>query len=394
MNRFSESLLSKLLDQYERSVLSKQGSERNIGIKIKTSDSVFAPYKNFRSSQDAEQQLEELERLSFITIEKDRNDNILSISLVPSSIDAIYKKIGREKPSDAVHEVQSYLESLKCKGTVEKLACDEIAFIKKNFRIHSKLYSDLQDLKNLVRCIIAIETLEDGTMERDFSVRVFDDSKIFSTTYRSRVISIFRKYNAELNDLDDDEVLAELNLFKNSTYVIIKNNLVFKLNRQIIDLNKMGFEFSLSDEMIKEMRIISSSSDKIITVENLTSFRMLNEPNAIIVFLSGFHNHTKQMLLKRLYEAFPEQQYYHFGDIDVGGMEIFRNLSSATGIPFKPYRMSVTEIEQNKDHLKALTDHDIERLQKMRNQDEFRVFQSVIDYMLTNRIKLEQEALD
>lgn len=394
MDKFSESLLHKLIDQYERSVLSKQGSERNIIIRVKASDSIFSPYKNYRTAPDVELQLEELQRKAFITVEKDHYDNLVSVSLKSSSIDAIYSALNREKPSTITSEVLNYLESVKHGGAIGKLVNDEITFIKKNYRIHSKLYCDLKDLQNLIKCLCAIESLEDGTMERDFSVKVFDDSKTFATSYRSKVISIYRKYNKDFDDLDDDELLSELNLYKNSTYVIIKNNLVFKLNSQVVDLNSLGFEFSLSDEMIKAMQIISSASKRIITVENLTSFRMLNDKEAIIVFLSGFHNHTKQMLLQRLNAAFPDQEYYHFGDIDVGGMEIFRHLSQSTRIHFKPYRMNVAEMEQNRDHLKSLTENDIDRLRKMRKDDDFRVFYSVIDYMLENGVKLEQEVLD
>lgn len=394
MDKFSESLLHKLIDQYERSVLSKQGSERNIIIRVKASDSIFSPYKNFRTAPDVELQLEELQRKAFITVEKDHYDNLVSVSLKSSSIDAIYSALNREKPSTITSEVLNYLESINHNGTIGELVNDEITFIKKNYRIHSKLYCDLNDLQNLIKCLLAIENLEEGTMERDFSVKIFDDSKTFATSYRSKVIAIYRKYNKDFAELDDDELLAELNLYKNSTYVIIKNGLVFKLNSQVIDLNNMGFEFSLSDEMIKSMQIISSTSKRIITVENLTSFRMLTDKEAIIVFLSGFHNHTKQMLLQRLNATFPDQDYYHFGDIDVGGMEIFRHLSQSTRIHFKPYRMNVAEMEQNRDHLKSLTENDIDRLRKMRKDDDFREFHSVIDYMLKNGVKLEQEVLD
>ncbi len=56
--------------------------------------------------------------------------------------------------------------------------------------------------------------------------------------------------------------------------------------------------------------------------------------------------------------------------------------------------MNVAEKEQNRDHLKLCTENDMDRLRKMRKDDDFREFHSVIDYMLKNGVKLEQEVLD
>ena len=96
-------------------------------------------------------------------------------------------------------------------------------------------------------------------------------------------------------------MLAAYNIVKNTSYAIIKNKLCFRLNNCVINLDELGFEYSLSDEMINNLSIIPSNIYKVITVENLTSFYSLDDKDALIIYLAGFHNHTKQNLLKLIY---------------------------------------------------------------------------------------------
>lgn len=179
-----------------------------------------------------------------------------------------------------------------------------------------------------------------------------------------------------------------------STYALIKGNLNFKLNEQIINLDRLGFEYSLSDAMIKNLEFLPSEFKRLITVENLTSFYKINEKDSVVIYLAGFHNHTKQLLIKKLYSAFEIEECYHFGDIDAGGFSIFNNLVQATDIRFIPYKMGIAELESCKQSVKPLTANDRTRLERMRSDADFSVFAEVIDYMLLNDVKLEQEALD
>ena len=56
--------------------------------------------------------------------------------------------------------------------------------------------------------------------------------------------------------------------------------------------------------------------------------------------------------------------------------------------------MNVDELKSNLNNLKRLTENDIKRLNKMKNDEKFSYFHDVISYMLENGVKLEQELLD
>ena len=272
----------------------------------------------------------------------------------------------------------------------------ELDYVQKNYSWHKSYFSDENELVVILKVLNAMVMQDEEVMERDFSVKVLGDSKAFAAV-KSKVISIVKKYDHELivdEDDKDADVLMGYNIVKNSTYALVKGNLNFRLNDQIIDLEKLGFEYSLSDEMIKKLLLLPSTCTKLITVENLTSFYKLNIANSVVIFLSGFHNHTKQMLLKKIYAAFGNIEYLHFGDIDAGGFVIYNNLLKSTQIPFKPYQMGIEQLKTQFNYAKPLTEYDKKRLGELKKNVEYSVFAEVIEFMLENSIKLEQEALD
>ena len=92
--------------------------------------------------------------------------------------------------------------------------------------------------------------------------------------------------------------------------------------------------------------------------------------------------------------------FFHWGDLDAGGIEIFLNLRQATGIYVHPFLYSSEIIEYYKDSCKQLERSDKKRLLRMREQlnnlniKERTTLGSLIDKMLEMNRKLEQEAVD
>ena len=112
-----------------------------------------------------------------------------------------------------------------------------------------------------------------------------------------------------------------------------------------------------------------------------------------MIYLGGYHNSVRRELLNRVYQELPEAEYLHFGDIDVGGFEIYRDLCEKTGIPFQTYHMGIWELEHYKDYTKKLTENDKKRLQALMKKEWFgqKNIAQVLEYMEENNRKLEQE---
>ena len=114
-----------------------------------------------------------------------------------------------------------------------------------------------------------------------------------------------------------------------------------------------------------------------------------------MIYLGGYHNKVRRQLLREIYESVPEAEYLHFGDIDVGGFEIYEDLCRKTGIPFRLYHMGTAELEKYRRFGKKLTDSDKKRLKALREQAEQdgADYTAALKYMEEHEMKLEQECI-
>lgn len=399
MDDFSNGVLCALIKIYHGSVLSKGGSAKKLKIKIDTNSKALSTYRGrdaFKYTGDNDAKLLVLQNKGYIFVNRDRDGLLESVELNLSKVDEIISACGLSNRNEQLSKINSVFYESEHLGFVCDFVQSEREYIATKYEWHKSYYCDEKELGSILKVLNAMVCQTEEIMERDFSVKVLGDSKAFSSI-RKKIVSIVKKFDSELvfDDKDSDEkILSNYNIVKNSTYALIKGNLNFKLNEQIINLDRLGFEYSLSDAMIKNLEFLPSEFKRLITVENLTSFYKINEKDSVVIYLAGFHNHTKQLLIKKLYSAFEIEECYHFGDIDAGGFSIFNNLVQATDIRFIPYKMGIAELESCKQSVKPLTANDRTRLERMRSDADFSVFAEVIDYMLLNDVKLEQEALD
>lgn len=95
-------------------------------------------------------------------------------------------------------------------------------------------------------------------------------------------------------------VYGQLSEDKNDYYSILEM-------RDVIEAYFAMIEFQLVHDDMRKIFYLESSSDR----------------NRV---------RLKKMEIKKLQESYPELKFYHFGDIDAGGIYILRHLISKTGI--------------------------------------------------------------
>ncbi len=388
-------ILKYLIDKYEKSILSREGSSRDIKIKIDTNNDLFRSYHtrdSFKYRSENDKEIQELEDLNFVDAYFDTYGDFLYLTLNVDNVDEIYRYLKTKNKAIETKEIIDYLNNYNPTSFMADFKSYILDYINKKYTYPKTYFSSLEDLKKLVLIIESILKLDIETMKRDFSVRVLGDSKAF-VLYETRVVSIIKAFDKESEDIEREDILKEYNIVSNYTYTLIKNKLKFKLGNTIIDLNEFDYEFSLSNKMIKDISFLNSDIKKVITVENLTTFYQLEE-DALIIYLAGFSNKTKIDFLKKLKNTFTSASFYHFSDIDCGGFYIFNHLKHKTDIDFKPYKMGIEELKNNNNNLKDLTQNDIKKLKLMLENDEFSIFHETIKYMLEINKKLEQEVLD
>ena len=391
MENFEFKVLNKLIDKYEKSKLSKGGTKNNRSIKLTTKDDVLSSYTiadSYKYTDDNDAVLKKLEEFGFISTEYNE-DTFKSLTLLVENVDLIYDYLKRPKPLDELMKIKEILSNYSFDNFVNDFIGYVYEYIENKYEYPKTYFTNSENLDLILNTFTQLFMLDEEIKKRDFSAKYLGDSKLFESI-EHKIIKIIKDFDSK-EELSDEEFLSSYNIVKNSSYVLVKNKLNLKINDSLIKLDDLRFEMSLSDDMIKCLEIVSSDIKKVITVENLTSFYTLVDDAAVIVYLGGFHNHTKQSFLKMIYEKYPNAEYYHFGDIDAGGFWIFENLRSKTGIPFHPYKMDLVELMDTSNNFKELTERDKKRLAKMLYDSRFNIFKEVIMYMLENDVKLEQE---
>jgi hypothetical protein len=390
MKKYDILILNELLDKYEQSKLSKEGSNRNIHISLKANHSILRDYwseDSYLYKDQINMMLDELVRKDVISIRLSKNRELDFIDLRVESVSDIYKFLKRADPEVGRTEVIEYFTSYVSSNQIIQEFIMFITDRLTKFQSVQTYFDNLQDLKLYIKAIEAMSSLEEDTLKRNFSKKVFNDSKLFEKI-ENKVLKIIREFTNE--DIDDNnELLSIYHLVKTPTFAYIKGKLTIKVKDQVIDLSKYSHEIALSSSALLDFDVMEVSTKKVITIENLTTFVSFNNPEYVIVYLGGFHNSVKRKLLTKIYNYNTEMAFYHFGDIDAGGLLIFEDLVSKTNIPFNPYMMDIATLENHKDYWMTLTQNDKKKLESMRDGR----FAQLVKYMIKNNCKLEQEAI-
>jgi chaperonin cofactor prefoldin len=390
MKKLEILILNELLNRYERSILAKSGSNRNLKITIKASDPILKNYwseDSYLYRDQIEMSLDVLAKKAFIIVKTDANKELESIQLDISMISNVYEFLKRSNPKDGVHSVIQYLSSLETQVEFISNFSEKIIERLKSFQSVTSYFDTLESLKQYIYTIQEMYKLEEDTLKRNFSKRIFNDSKMFEKI-ENKICKIIREFD-DFDDVDNDKILENYHIVKTPTFAYIKGDICLKIKNQVLNLRDYGHELALSSSAMNELSVIDVGVKKILTIENLTTFVTFSNYDYVCLYLGGFHNKVKRELLKKISTHNENLEFYHFGDIDAGGFLIFEDLVYKTGIQFKPYMMDIHTLKRYESNWTLLTVNDKKRLKKNMGCH----FKKTIEFMLENNCKLEQEAI-
>jgi len=393
MKKYKEEILNNLINQYERSSLYKGTSQNTRKISLNVAPKTLKDYfdeTDYMKKEEIDQSAKELQALNLITIEygKGFESHLMKkINLNLSTLEDAYKFLNRIPKLNHEEQCISLLKKYEkeesilgefCRRMIERL--EEKASVKK--------YLDIENLNECNNILLALKNVtaqEDEIFKRNFSMKVFGDSKKFQAI-EGKVLRILKDFSNE-----DTLTLEELNILSNPSYVHFKGNAKIKLNNTLLDISELKFGIGISSMELKEIENIEIDNSKIITIENLITFNTFKEPDYFSIYLGGFHNKARRELLKKIKLNNQSKTFYHFGDIDCGGFKILKHLIEKTGIDFMPYNMDMKTLMEGRSFCKELTQNDRKTLEEMLKDDFYKKFSEVFKYMLEENVKLEQE---
>ena len=392
MNNYKNEILNEFIDRYEKSSYYKGKSEkpRKISIVLHKRFPEYGHSFHYEETNELENIVFQLKEHGFVEFSKKSvlGNRELILNQEKNSIEQIYKELKRvpvkEKIADYVNLLASYQEESFIKDFVDELK--QRTLHQQSLLPYLKVY-DENDLENVMKILKGMICQKEEISFRKFSEKVLGDTKKLEK-YKNKIYHIIKDfYDDSIENVDDAFELFYIR--KNPAYVYLKGNAILQVNEQIIDLNEMNHYFVLPSICIKDLKIKNIKANQVMTIENLTSFHDVSLKDTFYIFTNGFHNHAIEAFLKCLYDFLGESvNYFHFGDIDAGGFHIYESLRKKTQIPFQTYKMNIEMLKRYKDYTKPLTQNDCKRLLSFKESQT-----EVIEYMLKNNVKLEQEII-
>ena len=274
------------------------------------------------------------------------------------------------------------------------------------------------------------KTIAQNTMlKRIFSMKCYNNSKFFEKEVQSNLIRIIKKYykneNLDLTELNDDELLAEIGIVRYPEIIEFCGNMKCTINGKELefsDVCKGSYINSYSVLNMKKIELIDVK--RVVFIENKTNYISYienKEKDEFVIYHGGVYSPIKGEFFRKIYEAGVDNnvkcnndeiiqnksnltnnkyagkkcdvEFWHWSDIDIGGFNIFTRLRDNIINQLKPLKMDVATLVDNKSSWQSFDLDYKERLLKLRQMKRYECFFDVIDIMLENNVRLEQESL-
>ncbi|ADL36132.1 hypothetical protein bpr_II194 (plasmid) [Butyrivibrio proteoclasticus B316] len=397
LNKRQKDVLKALLDKLEKSKTYRGENTVSQNFRVNPADffkEYDSDFANLDDQDDFERELDTLEKAGLVTLFIE-SGVIKSIDMVLSAQDKYYSLLERIELKQLEEMQISMYKAFLGRNKLIDLFCNEqIA----RLQGRKKAEYDIPIAKEVIGIIEYISQNKEEILERELSIELFGDSKKFEKEYRNKVITVLKKYG-EFSDLvenipDDTElghaILAEYNVFKNPTYVNFKGKgTIWVKDGEKLELNT-SMPVAIDSSTLERIDSVMIKAQRIVTVENLTSFNRLQDKNTFFIYLAGYHNTDKQNFIRKIAETNLFKTWYHFGDIDPDGFYILEHLKKKTGIAFSPLGMGIEELTKYKEYCKPLESNDLKKAKSLVDKG---LYEDIVQYMLENNVKLEQEVI-
>lgn len=240
--------------------------------------------------------------------------------------------------------------------------------------------------RKLYRCLVGLNELEqiaeaEGNVSslyhRVFSKRYLGNSKTFENELKSTVIGIARNYHPEVvkdkDTMDDVDVLEQLHLELYSQELTLKGSLRLRLNgpdgsEKELDTADYPYGLVLNQRTLSHVSICEEQTiHRVLLIENKANFMAeAYESGKLVIFTHGYITPMERKFLICLREILDRQQetvtdllkedegtefskspvvYQHSGDLDFGGICIYRYLREKVFPQLTPHRMDIITYE-------------------------------------------------
>jgi len=195
--------------------------------------------------------------------------------------------------------------------------------------------------QRLIRAMEAVSAGRHRNLDlRTFSTREFNDSKVMERML-SRFGSVWKRYHP--SDLTSDELFETLGLVKFPQPLLLRGPVTLLLAARTLDCDGIHPFVGLPPQAVRGV-VLDKLPSFILTIENLASFNRYAaeiQDDGLILYSAGFPAPGVADFLRMLDSSLPASTpFFHWGDIDEGGLKIFNYIQGLLTHTIKSHLMT------------------------------------------------------
>ncbi|HEY9152124.1 MAG TPA: Wadjet anti-phage system protein JetD domain-containing protein, partial [Anaerolineales bacterium] len=213
---------------------------------------------------------------------------------------------------------------------------------------------------------------------------------------RPALIRLARQANPEWKSFTNEDLLRELNLVANPSYIHLSGNWQFTtMEGELLLLNGFSPSVGFPAAQVVSIQTVAVHTGSVLCIENLTSFYEFihatpRTTSQAVICLMG----NPSPAIRRLLRLIPEETKIKlWSDMDYGGFNILSQLRKQVSARVEPFLMDVATFEKYAKLSRPLTQTDVRNLKRLALHPNLRDVRPVIEHLITRGLKLEQEAI-
>ena len=371
-------IMDMLLARYEKSGAFR-GTRARLYLDASRDGELFGKLESYDFKDDFLRSAKSLEKECLVRIEwlKGEEGNlperIRLTALDNGLMDRAYEVAGRLDLAHSLDALKQALLSFSHSCTSVQL-CDHalalVSYIDSRRSLPKPFNGNVEEDGKLLELLLAIAANDEEKGERVFSSRFFGDSKTFEKQWKDRVLIFLRQAFRDEGVEGDEELLSLFSLRRYPAILPFRGNarLVWKEGPVTQWRHCMGVGY------------LDTSSLDLLEGIDIDLF---------VVYHGGFSGKAARQWHRML--ASNRCRFFHWGDIDLGGMDIFVQLKG--DIPaLEPFLMDVDTLERYSDKAQKLGGKAYrDRLSSRQGKEGYEVFDDLVSRMLDGDRRLEQE---
>lgn len=279
----------------------------------------------------------------------DMGNDIRKIEFDVVIVPVLCEREGIEDPRQTQCKIISYVGEWKAKvkecdwiqayydGILERLSA-------------GKLVSGIEDEK-LFLCLNAVVSQREFIWENVFSANILSNSKVFKKYYKDRIITILKNYSPDYIDgMSKDDLLSMHHIHSYNQTLEYKGPLKYIIDETWeTDGANNRYGGVINAQTIEHARPSGLSGCKrIITIENKANYEAMEySEEALYLYCHGYFAPKEVKFIKGILDlADQECEFYHWGDMDYGGISIFQFIKYKVFPKLLPCKMDVTDFDE------------------------------------------------